>query len=418
MRPEICRSLLKCGHCDFSSKVRRNLLRHLRRHKKQIELVESGEISEAKEIAVIAPVNPPTVHTNTTTDSSYSRMKSLLAGDVEDDMNRQPISDEELEAMPRNVPENVRYACGVKDCRYITIDDVMLQHHIQACHADCEQYTCPHCTDVNIPLAEISFHLRCHGELLFKCGFCYFYHWQKRTAEKHATEQHPNKKLFVRNVREDEEFRNNKKKRKKEVVLPKSEAPLVVSYQPFKCGICDISTHTLEEVLEHIKIGHEITQQYKCAFCTFTSDAKVDVDAHYSKVHPHYLATVLKMYFVDPSTCTQENDSVNRKPLWSRDMEGYKHIRGILFEEEVADLPKPSPRKPKKEKFELSPDKIKKEVKTEVGASPTKSAALTPGGGKGQKSGLDFYPMQCRQCQVHIVAPLHIGGGGIFSHVL
>ncbi len=43
-----------------------------------------------------------------------------------------------------------------------------------------------------------SFHLRCHGELLFKCGYCVYFHWQKRTAEKHVAEVHPDKKLFVR----------------------------------------------------------------------------------------------------------------------------------------------------------------------------------------------------------------------------
>ena len=45
-----------------------------------------------------------------------------------------------------------------------------------------------------------SFHLRCHGEMLFKCGYCVFFHWQKRTAERHVSDQHPDKKLFVRSV--------------------------------------------------------------------------------------------------------------------------------------------------------------------------------------------------------------------------
>ena len=42
-------------------------------------------------------------------------------------------------------------------------------------------------------------------------------------------------------------------------------------------------------------------------------------------------------------------------PLWSWHMEGIKHIRGILYEEEMSadPVPKPSPsKKPKWEKFE------------------------------------------------------------------
>ena len=37
----------------------------------------------------------------------------------------------------------------------IDIIKVMLQYHIQALHADCSVYTCPHCSDVTIPLDTI-----------------------------------------------------------------------------------------------------------------------------------------------------------------------------------------------------------------------------------------------------------------------
>jgi hypothetical protein len=46
---------------------------------------------------------------------------------------------------------------------------------------------------------------RCHGELLYKCGHCMYYHWQKRTAERHVTDNHPGVKQYVRNVRQEAE---------------------------------------------------------------------------------------------------------------------------------------------------------------------------------------------------------------------
>ena len=50
----------------------------------------------------------------------------------------------------------------------------------------------------------MEFHLRCHGELLFKCAFCPYSHYVKRTAERHVAEEHPaKKKLAVRDVRKD-----------------------------------------------------------------------------------------------------------------------------------------------------------------------------------------------------------------------
>ena len=51
---------------------------------------------------------------------------------------------------------------------------------------------------------ELEFHLRCHGDLLFKCAFCPYSHYVKRTAERHVAEEHPaKKKLAVRDVRKD-----------------------------------------------------------------------------------------------------------------------------------------------------------------------------------------------------------------------
>ena len=68
-------------------------------------------------------------------------MKSLCADDV-DGVNRAPLSEQELAQMPRLIPENLRYACGERDCKYITIDDVMLQYHIQALHSNLKVRKC------------------------------------------------------------------------------------------------------------------------------------------------------------------------------------------------------------------------------------------------------------------------------------
>lgn len=43
-RPEVCRSLLRCALCDFSSKVRRNLAKHLNLHTLKEKMLTEGEI--------------------------------------------------------------------------------------------------------------------------------------------------------------------------------------------------------------------------------------------------------------------------------------------------------------------------------------------------------------------------------------
>ena len=65
-------------------------------------------------------------------------------------------------------------------------------------------YVCPHCPPELTPeisFSNLEFHLRCHGDMLYKCGHCLYYHWQKRTAEKHVAENHHGVKQYVRDVR-------------------------------------------------------------------------------------------------------------------------------------------------------------------------------------------------------------------------
>ncbi len=58
-----------------------------------------------------------------------------MAGDDEEEQLRARMTSQELAQMPQLIAENLRYACGEKDCKYITIDDVMLQYHIHALHS-------------------------------------------------------------------------------------------------------------------------------------------------------------------------------------------------------------------------------------------------------------------------------------------
>ena len=89
------------------------------------------------------------------------------------------------------------------DCSYYTIDSTMLVAHIQTLHPDVGEYQCPRCVGEAPAVAfeDLEFHLRCHADLLFKCPHCPTYHWQKRTAEKHVGDNHPNAKLMVLDIR-------------------------------------------------------------------------------------------------------------------------------------------------------------------------------------------------------------------------
>ena len=125
-----------------------------------------------------------------------------------------------------------------------------------------------------------------------QCCNCMYYHWQKRTAEKHVSDEHPGQKIYVKDVRaEAEVIKKNKatesstsKKNKKGggTVLEESE---VIKYQPYKCGLCDNAAETIEGIREHCTSVHENGHQFKCSLCDFSSDNKSQVESHCDSSH-------------------------------------------------------------------------------------------------------------------------------------
>ena len=422
VKPDIYKHLIRCSLCDFATRVRNNLVKHLKLHNKMDKLVNLGS-EEIHPIATVAPVNPPPVEE--TESSAMSRMTSLLPEDIDEDLYRKPISEADMTLMPRLVPENARYACSVSTCGYITVDEIMLLYHIQALHIDLAQYVCPHCTDTTIPLEETGLHLKCHGELLFKCGYCTYIHWQKRIAEKHVADEHPQRKQFVKNVREQEEKEPNKE----EIKIPvetdesarKSKKKEVEGdgYDPYKCGVCDMSAETQQGIVSHCQEFHQMDKQFKCGLCSIQFDKKKDVETHFTEVHPGKNICVLKVYYVDPSTSHEFSGELKRPPLWAREMEGMKHIRGILYEDYEEQKKVSSSKKVKKSEIMPRPEESqtvavqklaqkpvtikltseKRHPESEIQVKPT---ALNKKLVKNcDKSKLDNFPMNCQQCSFH-----------------
>ena len=82
------------------------------------------------------------------------------------------MPEEEINLLPKPIPEKIRCACPDYECAYVTVDAYMLVAHMEAIHPTSQRlYSCPHCPpelEVKVPHDEVEFHLRCHGDLLFK----------------------------------------------------------------------------------------------------------------------------------------------------------------------------------------------------------------------------------------------------------
>ena len=236
---------------------------------------------------------------------------------------------------------------------------------------------------------------------MFKCGHCDYFHPVKRTAEAHAAEEHSSRKYFVRNVREEEEKRKKmgpEDEPKKEEKEPESEK-LVAVYKPYKCGFCEFATETIEEMRDRCREVHNISHQYKCGLCDFVSDSRQEIENHVHDNHPGGLGSIVRVFYIDPTTVVDAYPDEKRQPLWARDMEGYKHIRGILYDEledeaAIKQATKVSKVRLKKieEKRELDKQVNKEESFHDV------PHAVVEQKSKGMKSELDFHPMSCKEC--------------------
>jgi len=350
-KPEICRNPIRCHICDFSTKVRSNLVKHLKLHLAGVNPPD------------IAPVNPSPI-VDEGYESNYNRMKtnnngkmkSNLPTDLEEKI-QVPLTDEIMSQMPQLIPETLRFACNSNGCRFITSGEELLVNHIKARHPNLKKYDCPHCEEVMVPLEDVQVHLNCHGDDLFKCSNCMYYHWQKRKVEKHGRDVHNGEVVVVQDVRAEADI--------KEKLKNKGRKDCTSTYEPYKCGLCDESNENITGIKKHCKEVHKIDMQFKCWLCHEASNVKNDMINHASYAHEESVSCVLRAHFVDSVTCTGFVSEKKRSPLWKRQMGGLKQIRGILLDES-------DEQQAEKKKIETGPAPKRKSVEHPVGVSRKK----------------------------------------------
>jgi len=393
IKPDIYRYYIRCSVCDFSTKVRFNLVKHLKLHLAGMDTPD------------ITPVNPSPI-VDEGFENNYSRMKknngrmqNSLPTEEEEGEMQVPLSDAIMNLMPVAIPENLRFTCSSPDCRYMTIDESMLTYHIKALHPDLQLYSCPHCEDIGVEIDEISTHLNCHGDFLYKCSYCMYYHWQKRTAEKHISDVHKGKIVFVKDVRAEADIKD--KLKMLAATRKKKDCPSV--HKPYKCGLCDAADENISGIKKHCQEVHEIDKQFKCGLCDEASNVKSAVENHFSNVHKESVFSMLKVYHVDPTTNSELVNEERRLPLWSRGMERLKHIRGILFDENGGqDKVKKGPIKKRKQLEQdiiVIEGPVEHDQIIETKKSSKKIAAFKTQS-QISKAKLDYYPMKCKQCNV------------------
>ncbi|XP_066251917.1 uncharacterized protein [Euwallacea similis] len=358
---------IKCGLCNYQTKVRVNIIRHLQMH------------TVEKAVPDIAPINPvPCLEKN---EKMFDKMINLAASSITTGRMGGVGKDKEKEEenYPEFVPSHRRYVCGAQGCAYLCPEEANLKHHLIALHRDEYDFTCSHCKK-KIETSDIEAvikHFKFHGLHLYKCHYCSFLHPLKHKVERHISDGHLDATVKVITLRAMESEPLEEDSSTIAQPLPFTPSKL----KPWGCCMCKAKYHTEEEIKLHIVKKHNIDAQYKCTLCSFKNDEKDKCKVHFNEKHPGHEFDIIFVYQKTEEEPSKENTiSFDTTPLWQRDKPRVRHIRGILFDE-ASPQPTKSPKKrihpaasPK-----ISPGPTSKPVPGGSQHFSTKSIPSTPG---------------------------------------
>ncbi|XP_046980826.1 uncharacterized protein LOC124545909 [Schistocerca americana] len=396
----ILKDPIECSVCSFKTKVRSNMKRHLGLHLDPdvdpadiptVEVVNPVPCLERNEkmfdkMTNLAASSNIGVPKPTTSGTSSGSGTAVTAGAANEEGQLQ----QQQYVVPQYVEEHRRYVCSAAGCSYLTCSEAMLRHHLRALHLDEVVYRCPHCppSAPEVPLERLGAHLRMHGDRLYGCAHCPYFHFQRHIVERHLVDRHPEKRAFVVVIRESEAAQAQTST--ESTTTGTADALFSPPHALWVCGLCDAQCQSRVDVLDHVLAAHGIKSQYKCSLCAFRTSSKTNFEPHFVSRHPGERPYIMDVYrrvemggggVVAPAVSTEP--TFDTRPLWSRNSAGVRHIRGILIEEEsqikeniteITDTARKVTLQVKKENADSAlqrtptsgSSQIKKEIKSEI----------------------------------------------------
>lgn len=332
-RAAILSQPISCAQCQYATKVRTNMVRHLAACKGPTAVTTSARSGHAAKTTAIRQLHPPSDPVNPmpcldTPVRHFDKMRNLAGSSNE-------TGGVALDLVSSFVPEKDRYVCNASGCRYQTINESMLSNHLMTLHASEPNYSCPHCT-LNlgsVDVARIVDHLRLHGSRLYKCNKCMFHSSSRATVDAHVSLKHAEAitLMLERSIGTGpvisaadtpavaQTSSNSIQDRRGSTTTTASESAntsLPVSAPPQKlykwvCMMCTESFATRPLIRMHALRVHSISSQYQCEECKMQFVAKRAVEVHMTNEHPD--SRRLAKYFY------ARMESEETTPIWRRD---------------------------------------------------------------------------------------------------
>ncbi|GJQ85897.1 hypothetical protein Trydic_g21753 [Trypoxylus dichotomus] len=317
-RPPIYQTDVFCAVCNYATKVKSNMVRHLQAHQNE------------QAVPRTAPVNP--VPCLEKSEKMFDKMVNLaLSSHSGGRMGGNGPKIEKIENnVPTFVPVNKRFVCGAQSCTYLCPEEGMLRRHLTTFHSQELNYTCLHCNsnlfdEKMINVDTILKHLKLHDNHLYSCGHCKFIHNLKHKVERHLSDKHADKPpafIVIREMGKEVDAEGG-------VIVEKEELK-----KAWRCGMCKFRCVDIEEVKNHTQVKHNVTAKQKCGLCEFGSEELGSLVRHFEADHNGQDVDVIVSYYKEDEMHQKpDTDSeFNTTPLWQRN-KSVKHIRGILLDD-------------------------------------------------------------------------------------
>lgn len=343
--------LVYCEICEFSTKVRLNMVRHLQLH------------AEQQPVAHTTPVNPvPHLETN---EKHFDKMVNLASSSLAPRADKQqggasaaperpalavlPASRELAALYPRQISARARNTCGAVGCSYTSVDQAMLRRHWEALHsgpAGCT-FRCVHCptnqtTDTSKPItaARVVQHLKMHDDTLYACSQCHIYHYRRDFVEKHMLDMHPGAPMYI--VRESASAAAAAAAAAAASTSAGTASPSAaptMDLKPWQCGFCKFKSMLRPEVVEHCFKLHQSKMQFRCGYCPYRASVLENVNNHLAHSHANEPEDVIYYYYREGSL----PDEADGLPRWLKQKQRMGASVPDVKTEEAAEPPAPLP---------------------------------------------------------------------------
>ncbi|XP_075156837.1 small ovary isoform X2 [Haematobia irritans] len=363
--PPIYQREVNCGECEYKTKVRTNMYRHLLMHKQNANQPNSTGTM----VASVDPVNPvPCLNSN---EKFFDKMTNLASSSLIPSTQQSASATKAPYKIPYAfVPEFKRFKCGINSCNYVTVSEDIFRSHLSTLHGEVMTYRCVFChEDIckrGMSVDRVLGHLRFHGYLLHRCEECNYLHYQRYVVERHVNEKHSTSKVnIVKHERTEEEntdgsmsssiftarkYKENTDANQAPTASTSSAPPSTRSSAnsdttsttsasnaktkgKWLCDICKYKASSLGQIQNHCQNVHACKLPYQCIHCNFGSQQLSQILYHVDETHPG--KTRNARYIYRKISSEEDNDMADTRPLWQRnDPTRIRHIRGILMEDE------------------------------------------------------------------------------------